>query len=1444
MKKYTVILLTILLISSLAALEYVPKQMIVKTKNVVEISNKTFNISELDDFLRTKGVKRITPILNKRDNKYYLVDLEKEIDWEKNDFSNLKSIDYVQPNYLNEMHVTPNDPYYIFQHFDPTRIPEAWNYTTGNPELLLAIVDSGIHFEHPDLQQNIYVNEGEIPAQIYNEIDNENIRSEDLVNYLEENQYDLNNDGVINQLDIFAENSPFSDGIDSDNNGYIDDILGWDFVHAPGLASIATGDYEEQDNFADDDNNHGTHIAGILSADTNNGTGISGINWNSKLLIVRSGFNTPSGGYLQDDDAAAGVIYAADMGARVISLSWGDLNYSPIIADACNYAYNKGSIIVVSSGNTNEPGIMYPAKMNNTIAVGSIDEYSELASFTSYGYEMDVVAPGVNILSSFDITENLLYNEQSGTSMSSPIVAGIISLLLSVQPELTFEEIRSRLHNSAIDLGDTGFDPKYGSGLIDAYSLLMQTNYPQIQITTPAENAGFATTFDIIGTVNSPNFLKYSVMYASQNMPSSHDWKNVSYPHDNNPEYYFEPIENDVVATFIVDDTVLDGDYMIRTDLISQNYEHYIYINNFSIDKTPPVLNDSLTSIMKRYRAENTVYYLQAVYDDKVSLVVECDNGLNVYSAASNVLDSIQVIELPPEMPDDYYEITLKSTNNSNLQSTDTLANEIEFEYSSIDVNKFKQKTIGNELIVIDKYYDINGNGKYEFFAKEKFGDSDTLRMFEISPNKLDTIYTFDFDFYPNDMGNTDEYGIEISGLMASNVVVYESTDPGQNPYPNQSIFSHNNTYYSAFLEQPNFNYDLALKANFYGGSIRKYYLLTRFGNTFSVGDSLINTSTTFTESNEFVSDIKTGILDGNIYPDILTADQDGDVMIFEPPADSIVWMTRLPIPNAELLAIGDFVGNNDGLDDFCVGGYNIDPTNPAKSFSYIEFFRNNGYTHQYQSIGYLSFAEVNSNNSITTVDVNLDCDEEIILSLPPNLYIVDYVDGKFEPIWKGEADSEFDNSVLAIPENLNQGVKIITNMKSNDNYVSSVITASEVTNNIATPELFEAVPLSENSVNLKWKQSNDIDYYKIYRKNTDNIITLLDSTYQNTYIDSTLSMGDTVYYQITAFDLDLEPYESLPTAWKQIVTDSPPKLVSIKMLSLNSLQLITNKRLFNEASNLGIYFVNNEIGHPVSVNMIHDNKGILMFFRHEFTDPEISDDIDSYDLIIKGLKNEHGVLFHDENYPGNIIPITYKDDIISPKIESIEIINRQRMELFFSESVIQESAENIDNYNLIPPTVDAENEIVGINYNQSNMSALIDFSHKAHKTNQFYFLEIENIVDLAGNEVSNYGNQCTFSMNPINKLSDMTLGPNPFNRKKHEEIKFYFPLNEEVNLKIYNLTGEMVFSADIEPLTELINYYSWKAENNDGQKISSGIYFYIVNMSGNITRGKIAIIN
>ncbi len=1394
-KLIVIFLFSHLALPALAGLEYVPNQLIFKTSVPKEISMNKTGLNEFDNFLEERQIKNLKPVLNKSQNKYFIVSFNEDIDWDNIKNLSFEGIDYFQPNYINTLFITPNDPEYINQQIDleNCNIPQAWNHTTGNEEIIVAVIDSGLRFDHPDLQNNIFINSAEIP----------------------------------------------DDGIDNDNNGYIDDDRGWDFVDAPELYSIAYGDYTERDNDPSDDLNHGTHVSGIIAADTNNNEGVCGICWNIKLLVIRAGFKSLYGGYLQDDDAAAGIIYATDMGADIINLSWGDVNFSQIIADACYYAYQRGSIIIASGGNIslNNTGIMYPGKLSTTIAVGAVDKNKNLAGFSCYGPQLDIVAPGNQILSTYDVVEGYYYQEQSGTSMSAPITAGSLALLLSYEPGLSFEEVRGRLISSVTDLGEQGYDHYYGYGLLDVSSLLMNQTYPEISISYPLDNEGLNESFDIIGTVKASNFWRYSVMYTSEELPTSLDWKDVQ-THNATPTWFMEEVEDDVLANFDVTGYFPDGTYQIKVEMVTSTNDYFTYIRTVHIDQTPPEFKDEYAAVMKRYNAEIPEYFIQAVFDEKVNLSINTP-PLTDYSLVSNYADSIHVFKLF----DSYQSlqpIDLKAENLAGLESFFDNAYSIEIDNNCVNLHGFEQIPIGNELVAVRNTYDFDGNGKRDFIAQEIDGEDRVLKIFELSDNELITKYEYTASCWPHDIGDTDGRGWELLGVTTGNIaVIYETFG---DVYPN---------YYLGLIEEAlggNFvDYDddgideiiLIKDINVGDISYRVLTLNERVGDTFTREYEIFNETSTSVK-NEFVNKVACGNLDGDDHPDILAADKDGDVMIFEKESANfeMVWHCRLPVSEAYYLALADFTG--DGLNEFCVGGYTYNSFDPAKSFSYFEFFKNTGENNEYGSLGYLSFSQIETKNSIANADLDGDGDDELVLSVPPNTYIIDYVDNKFTPIWKGESTKTSLNVMAASPKTATEEAFIIVNIQDGNEIKSSLIRKSEDFTGPQTPNMFGVFPVDSTSVTMNWLADN-ADSYNIYRKQDENISLVASGVINNYYTDSGLSPGDTLFYQITAVDDSYLPNESLPTLWKIAVPFYMPQLQYIKMISSYEIKVRFDRKLNSDATNITFYSVNHDMGYPQSVNIIEQNSCLIIRFSNKF------EEFYDYILSINGLTGMTGVPVVLD--PEDCV-FQYEPDTTPPEISNVESEDMQTVNVYFSESVNSEMVEDISNYILVPPALDKNNEIVSLEYNVDHYYVSIQMDKNLEYTNQPYFLKIDDLEDIAGNKISNSGNKCHFSLTGmlgLKNLKQMQVYPNPLDQRKSEFDVVNFinlPLETSGRIWIYDLNGELVFEKKLGPYNDVKECFRWECKNKAGNKVSSGIYFYIIKMGTDSRKGKIVIIN
>jgi hypothetical protein len=237
-------------------------------------------------------------------------------------------------------------------------------------------------------------------------------------------------------------------------------VYGWDF---------ANNDNDPRQ----DDYGHGSHVAGIAAAATDNGAGIAGVAFNSSIMAVKVGYTDPESGehLARYTDIAYGIMYAADNGAEVINLSLGGYGYSLGLKGAVNYAWDAGCVLVGAVGNDNKSDPFYPAAYDNVIGVSATDQNDAKAPWSNYGSHVAVAAPGSSIYSTY-WNDGSTYAHMSGTSMSAPHVAGLAALLFSQDGGRSNAEARSIIEGSADDLGDAGWDQYYGYGRINAYKAL------------------------------------------------------------------------------------------------------------------------------------------------------------------------------------------------------------------------------------------------------------------------------------------------------------------------------------------------------------------------------------------------------------------------------------------------------------------------------------------------------------------------------------------------------------------------------------------------------------------------------------------------------------------------------------------------------------------------------------------------------------------------------------------------------------------------------------------------------------------------------------------------------------------------------------------------------------------------------------------------------------
>ncbi len=247
---------------------------------------------------------------------------------------------------------------------------------------------------------------------------------------------------------------------------------GVDLDHLDLQGKIVPGyDFVNDDTIPDDDHGHGTHVAGIAAASSNNGIGIAGVSWEAKIMPLKVLDASGSGSTF---DMADAIRYAVDNGAQVINMSLG-AKYStwpcdwPHVEEALNYAVSNNVLVVVAAGNDGQYGVNCPGAYDQVMAVGSTTSTDTRSYFSNYGPRLDIAAPGSSIYSTI---RGGSYGYMSGTSMSTPHVAGLAALIWSFIPSYSSSQVRSAIQNSADDLGDAGWDQYFGYGRINAWRAL------------------------------------------------------------------------------------------------------------------------------------------------------------------------------------------------------------------------------------------------------------------------------------------------------------------------------------------------------------------------------------------------------------------------------------------------------------------------------------------------------------------------------------------------------------------------------------------------------------------------------------------------------------------------------------------------------------------------------------------------------------------------------------------------------------------------------------------------------------------------------------------------------------------------------------------------------------------------------------------------------------
>lgn len=1036
-------------------------------------------------------------------------------------YENDPLLDYIQPNYLNhscadkaEIQADPNDLYYQNQWAHQViEVRDAWETEKGSHDIIVAVIDTGVDYEHEDLKGKIWTNIGEISG----------------------------ND------------------MDDDGNGYIDDTVGWDFADSPGLYTDI--DHHDRDNDPMDENGHGTHVAGIIGAIQNNSVGVAGITWNCQIMALRGG-----GDFLEDDDVSAAIVYAADNGARIINMSWGGDHLAYVIRDATEYAYSRGCVLIAAAGNSNRLAVIYPALHKHITAVGATNKWDKKASFSNYGPGIDIAAPGERI---FSTILNNKYSEWSGTSMATPVVAGVAALMLSRRPALTNEEVAQILRSSAEKIDEPLFS---GAKRVNAANALTASLPLVASISTPDSGDGADTALTISGKAAGSDFRKYNLEYSKIS-------EAIWYPINASQGI---PAYDDSLGIWNTEN-IDEGTYTIKLVVTGENGATEADKVVVYIDHSPPEITDLHVTTRLYY---DVYSYAVAWWTDDLCLgelyYRPSGSEAEFQRMTTASISNSHSIYISSAMPPGEYEYFIRAINPAELSTVDNNNGDyyiLETKSLRVSPDGFHESAIDiPALHLLNKSADFDGDGRMEIAGMLSSNDQyDEVNIYEInSSGEYREVFTSDQDYLPWDVGDTDGDGLtEILGNKRDKTFLYESMEIGA--YPTEKIWEMEGIWGGQISDLDQDGQKEIISRDLDTNEIIIYE--SRGDNSYLKTARLKNP----TEGrNNLASTIAISDFDGDGRLEMAVGDSDGHIFIYENTTNDRyehTWTGIAPYSTAMYAASGDFDG--DGTDEFIIGGRAAEPSNLARQkwrFSrWVYTIFDRSAQNEYEQVWSQEIIGAKLEGGISVGDLDGDDREEIAVLVTPNLYVFKYIEpGTCESIWYHTASNTGSPAILAL------GVAGQSSLFFSDEDKLLAFGYNAVSDGFTKrPWGVRAIPLDESKVELSWNSPPEAFSYKIYRgTHVDHLNQIAKSDQINVeyFRDTGLKKDTTYWYAVSSVDLNGQ--ESILSPSDSATPNSPPRLLSAEYVSSEFIYLTFSEPMGASAQNSENYAIAPPTGH------------------------------------------------------------------------------------------------------------------------------------------------------------------------------------------------------------------------------------------------------------------------
>ncbi|MDE2888064.1 MAG: S8 family serine peptidase [Gemmatimonadota bacterium] len=1044
---------------------------------------------------------------------------------------------YAQPVHLFTHHGAPDDP----------RLPDQYgleqirwqNLVDGLPpgeqDVIVAIIDSGVDYTHEDLADNIWINTVE------------------------------------------ASGRP---GIDDDNNGYVDDIRGWDFTHTPTLP--AKGDYLLPDNDPMDESSHGTRVAGIAAAVTDNGLGIAGVAPDAALMSLRAGVTLQSDlTFLEEDDLAASILYAVENGAHIINMSWGGPESAFLIRDVVRYAAANGIVLVTSAGNSGELGLSYPAAMDETIAVGATAPQDRIAAFSSRGVPLDLVAPGSGTLTTLPGNR---YAYASGTSFAAPHVSGLAALVLSGRPDLNAEQVRTLLAASVIDLGEEGWDSSSGAGRIDGLKLLERTtgwtDPPVVRFDHPRTDNGARRSVDIIARADGPNVAGYVLYSGTGDDPQS--WTRIAGgPPGSNIRHSWTP------------DTQADTTAILR--LLARLTDGTAVEDRVRIGIRPDLLVISKASFAPILIGNRQTYHAEwyTRRPSRGALLYRSTAATREDTLFSEIIYTRHRVTLPPDLAPGplVYRIMARDAAGQAVVS-DALS----FEVNPLRLSSrgFVQVAALPDGYLANETADFDMDGRPEVVLMPYVSGrpyNANLIMERGDDGNFTTVFRTNDAFLPwalgdaNNDGRTDLLGINFPRTNIARLRLFVGT-----PFPSETLLDLPEAQGGEIIDVDGDGRNEIVALSALTRDIRVFES-TREG-AFIGGASLSNPTdgSNWPGLRPVVAD-----LNGNGRKEILSGDDDGDLWIYEALQGggfAQTWkLAGSDSTNTHWIGGGADI-DDDGDVEFVVARAAEDRNDALNGRWNLEIYSADGPTSYALEWSIRVSGVISTGNGIATGDVDGDGIPDLAVCLLPDLYLIRATGpDSYEPVWHETVSLTYRPLIADLDRdgyaellyNRDGAVRL---MERTEPGIRRLL------------QLVHAYPLGPDSVRLAWTPLEGAAYRILRGVEGSSLDAVVDKLTGNTYTDTGLDENRTYRYVVVA---TLPDGDEIRSETRALRPNPAPELNRVEVLHENNLSLTFSEPMSAETAEPQGYSVAPDLGHPTSVILDRTGRRALLSFSIPF---------------------------------------------------------------------------------------------------------------------------------------------------------------------------------------------------------------------------------------------------